>query len=114
MLLYQCTTGRSEQHLTRLAKRAGRPLPDKIANKPRLHYGNDVYLYALQDLDSERSAGFGLSRIPWSTVHSYAVAHQLVGDALHDFVYTVTRVDAGYVEAINKRENDGKTAGDSQ
>ncbi len=105
--------GKAEQHLTRLAARAGNRVPDRIANKPVLGPFDDAYLLAFRDLDTERATGFGIGRIPWSAVRLYGESCGLVGDFLEDFVYIILQVDLAYIAFMKKRVDDGKPAKDS-
>lgn len=84
-----------------MAVNSGRPLPERILNKPVLFEGLQFILEAFFDLDSERHHGNGLQRIPWSSIVKYAKLYEIEDQEFEEFQYLIKRMD-GYL--LNKLE----------
>ena len=86
-----------------MAYRAGKPLPDRIANAPELFIGLELYYRAYMDLDSDRSVGMSVGLIPWSACLTWAQAYDLSFDQFDSLVYFVNRMDMVYLEHQEKK-----------
>ena len=81
----------------------GQPLPERIENAPELILGSELYLHAFFDLDSERSHGMGLTRIPWSSVKDYAVAFDFDERQTEDLHYYIRKMDAANLQRLSEQ-----------
>lgn len=95
--------GPSEQNIAKQAMRSGQPIPDRIANAPKLRLGLIFYLQAFFDLDAERSHGWGLGRIPWSSLVQYASFYDLDEEQTDSLVYFVKALDAAHLKRLNDK-----------
>jgi hypothetical protein len=95
--------GPSEQNIAKQALRQGQPLPDRIANAPELNLGLALYLNAFFELDTERTNGFGLGRIPLSTIRDYAIGYEFDEHQTEDLFMYVKRMDIAYLEYVGKK-----------
>lgn len=93
-----------EQQLAKQSVRHGQPLPDRIANAPKLRLGLNLYLMAFFELDSERSHSFGYSRIPWSSVRQYAMMHEFDEDQTEALHFYTRQMDAANAERAEQRK----------
>ena len=109
-MLYALDVGAFEQTLIRQATAAGQPIPDRVANAPRLQPGLELYLNAFFDLDSERTHGFSLSPIPWGSIFAYGQAYGLDKEQQDDLIYFVRKLDQAHLDRIAKKQKaqDGK------
>lgn len=103
--------GAVEKNLVKQAKRAGRPIPERIKNKPRLLTGLDIYLDAFFDLEHERPWIAGEVVIPlpisWTTMHTYAAAHGFIGEIYENFMFFMREMDSAYLQHLNKKARRG-------
>jgi hypothetical protein len=95
--------GKAEQSIIKQAVRFGNPIPERIANAPKLNLGLQFYLDAFFDLDSERTHGFSLTRIPWSAIVNYARATELDDQETDDLVYIIQAMDRAHLERLEKK-----------
>lgn len=97
-----------EKNLIKQAKRAGEPIPDRIANKPRLRMGLELFLEAFFELEHERQYLVGAAvqalPIPWHIINKYAEVHELTGDLYDDLLYFVRALDDAYIKHLNKKQ----------
>lgn len=108
-MLYMVELGPIEQSIARQAMQAGRALDKRIQNAPELTQGLQFYLQAFFDLDSERSHGMAVTRIPRSKVREYAREFELTEDEAGTLEYFVTELDTAQCDRIVKaRENANK------
>lgn len=97
--------GAIEQSIAKQAIRAGQPIPERIAQAPKLRFGLLFYLQAFFDLDAERSQGMGIGRIPWSAILSYANYYCLNDESTDDLVYLLRSMDVAHLNRLEaKRE----------
>lgn len=75
-----------------------------MRNKPVLGLGLAFFMDAFIELDTDRDIGFGLGPIPWSSMHTYAMAHGLTGEIYHDFMYLVRKLDTAYIKHRQAKE----------
>ncbi len=92
-----------EQTIIAQAKRCNDPIPERIRNKPRLHFNLSYFFNAFVELDSERDVGMGFGPIPWSSLHQYALFHELSGEAYEDFMYLLRELDRAYIKHVAKK-----------
>jgi len=92
--------GESEQRIIKQAIRAGNPIPDRIANKPDLMIGLDLYLMAYFDLSTERPPSMTISPIPISKMKEYALYWNLEFEQTEDLIYLIRRMDVSNIERI--------------
>lgn len=97
-----------EQNMVRQALRTRQPIPDRILNAPSLRMGLVFYLEAFFDLDSERSQGMGLGRIPWASVARYATYYELDDEQSDLLLYFIKALDSAHLDRI--KEKAGKDA----
>lgn len=93
----------TEQHFAKQAYMIGQPLPERIANAPQLILGSELYLQAFFDLDSERSHGMGLTRIPWSSIKNYAVTFDFDQRQTEDLFYYIRKIDEANLIRLEER-----------
>jgi len=92
-LVYLLDVGPHEQAIIKQAVRMGNPIPDRIANAPKLEHGLEIYLQAFFDLDTERNRGNGICPIPWSSVSDYARAFEFDAEQTEDLHYFIRKLD---------------------
>ena len=106
---YLLDLGHVEQSIARQALQAGQPLPERIANAPKLQIGLQLYLQAFFDLDSERSHAHAPTAIPWSSVANYARTFELDEEQTDDLFFHVRKLDNVQLKKIAKQiQNKGK------
>jgi hypothetical protein len=91
--------------------REGGQIPDRIANRPRLILGLELYFLAWFDLDSERSIGNALGPIPRSKIAEYADEYHLTPEQKEDMIYLVRELDNDFLVRQAKKKpkpSDGK------
>lgn len=103
-MLYTLEMGAFEQALIQQAKAAGQPIPDRVANAPRLMPGLELYLNAFFDLDSERTHGFSLSPIPWSAIFRYGKAYGFDKEQQEELIYFVRKLDQAHLNRLSKKQ----------
>lgn len=110
MLLYEREMGRFEKSILDQCTRFGTPLPDRIANKPRLFTGLQFLLESFYELDTERHHGNGLMSIPWSSIARYAKFHGFGYDDTVEFAYLIRELDSAIIAlmASEQRSKMGK------
>jgi len=84
------------------------PLPEAIRNAPVLNLGLQLYFEAYCELDSERSTGWGVGRIPWSSVQAYAQYNGYTSDQtdrLHNHVRAMDQAHREYLDKQSKKKN---------
>lgn len=104
-MLYLVELGPIEQNIARQAMQAGRPLDKRIQNAPELTIGLQFYLQAFFDLDSERSHGMAVTRIPRSKVREYAREFELDLDETEALTYFMAELDNAECNRIIKARN---------
>lgn len=75
-----------------------------MQNRPKLGMGLELYMDAFLELDTDRDIGFGLGPIPWSSMHTYALAHGLDGEEYHNFMFLVRQLDSAYIKHRQSKE----------
>ena len=102
-----------EQNLVLMAQMQGKPIPEAIANAPKLNEYDYFFLKVYNDLSSERSIGFGIGPIPWGSVHKYCTAYGLYLDDLEDLVYVIQKLDEWLLPKLNNKGSDNDTGKES-
>jgi hypothetical protein len=85
--------------------RRKQPLPERIADAPRLRPGLDLFWEAFQALTSCRSvSGFGPpSRIPWTAIDRYSERHGHSYDLALSMVEILGEMDEAYLYFVAKK-----------
>jgi hypothetical protein len=89
-------------------KRDGIEVPDNVANQPVLQGNLIGYLDAFYELDTERSHGFALARIPWSKIVGYGERY---GFDIEELVFFIRKMDDAHLEQMKKSGSNGGTTG---
>jgi len=97
-LLYINELGEKEKDIAKQAVRTGQPIPDRILNAPSLWIGSELYLTAFLELDSERSHGMGLTRIPWTSIKEYALAFEFDEEQIESLLYIIPKLDSAHLK----------------
>lgn len=95
--------GPIEQNIAKQASLSGEQLPERIANAPTLHLGLELFLQAFFDLDSERSHGFTLTPIPFTSVLTYARLYELDEEQTEDLLFLIRRMDNAHLARLDKK-----------
>ena len=90
----------------------GRPVPDAIANAPRLDPWLELYRVGFLDLTSCRSIGMVIGPISTLSILDYCAHFGIEGEQREDFVWLMQNLDAKYLEWT--RTKDGKPARPSE
>lgn len=85
-----------------------RPIPDAIANAPKLPERLVIYYEAFWVLSSCRSIGFGVGPIPWTAVHEYCQYHGFDYDMEETMHHHVRAMDGEYMTYMSEKQ-DGKS-----
>jgi hypothetical protein len=88
-------------------ERDGVKLPENVANQPVLQSNLIGYLDAFYELDTERSHGFALVRIPWSRIVAFGTHY---GFDVEELVFFIRKMDDAHLEQLKKVKGDGGTA----
>lgn len=84
------------------------PLPDKIANKPEIKTGLELYWKAFQDLSSDRDVGMGVGPIPWSAMSTWGARNHIRGDDFERLVLVLRGLDSIYMDKQSKKSKGKK------
>ena len=84
----------------------GVELPKEIREQPRIRSDLLVYLDAFYELDSERSHGTSLVRIPWSCIVRYGDRY---GFDVEELVYFIRKMDDAHLASLRKKDDGGST-----
>lgn len=106
--MYAMEIGPIAQDISTQAGNMGRPTPQAIKEQPILQSGNDLYLYAFYDLDSERVNGMGIGSIPWSRIDYYATANTFDSEQRIALHYCIARMDQWHRTYMMKDTKGGK------
>jgi len=88
-----------EQNIIDQCLRFNEPIPERIANKPELLKGLNVYLQAFLDLDSDRLNEV----ISWSSIITYAGYYGFDFEQTEDLIFFVREMDTAYLKHMNKK-----------
>ena len=95
-----------EADLIRQATAQGHPIPERIANKPQLDMGLQLYYSAFFDLTTCRPSGMGICPIPWTAIREYALTFEFDSEqeeALYCYIRAMDSVFMKYHD--DKAEN---------
>lgn len=99
--------GPIEQNIAKQAMRAGQPIPERIANAPKLSMGLQLYMQAFFDLDCERSHAMAPTAIPWSSVQDYARAFDFDEEQTEDLHFLIRRMDSKHLAKLSAKIKKG-------
>jgi len=88
-----------EQNIVKQALRFKQPIPERIANKPELLKGLNVYLQAFLDLSSDRFNEI----IAWSSIVRYSEYYGFDFEQTEDLIYFIRNMDAAYLKHVSKK-----------
>jgi hypothetical protein len=86
----------------------GVEIPQVVSEQPLLQSNLLGYLDAFYELDTERSHGFALVRIPWSRIVQFGVHY---GFDVEELVFFIRKMDDAHLDQLRKTKNDGGTPG---
>ena len=89
----------------------GLPLPDFIANAPKLETGLQLFLQAFFDLDTERSHSLGVTMIPHSRIREYAKDIELDSEDREDLIYFIREMDLAHTKRLTAKNKTKATDG---
>jgi hypothetical protein len=89
-------------------ERDGVELPKQISNQPVLTNDLLVYLDAFYELDTERSHGMSLVRIPWSSIVNYGDRY---GFDITELVFFVRKMDDAHLDNLRSKTANGGSSG---
>jgi len=85
------------------------PLPEKIANAPRILKGLEGYYIAFWELSTDRAVGMGAGPIPWTAVDMYCKREGIVGED-YDYLLDMIRAMDKVFLAHQKEQADNRDA----
>jgi len=91
--------GPIEQNIVDQCLRFKTPIPERIANKPELLKGLDIYLQAFLDLSSDRTNEV----IAWSSIVTYAGYYGFDFEQTEDLIFFVRAMDEEYLKYVNRK-----------
>lgn len=108
--MYSLDVGSDQDWIIQQAAEQGIPLPDKIANRPTLGIGLEMYMDAFNRLSTCRQLGMGVGPIPWTAIGLYAVQAELDTDHTDKLYYYIEAMDAAFLKwsADRNKPNVGK------
>ena len=92
--------GSKEKFLIQQANRSGMPIPDRIANKPKLAWGLELYLNAFYELQFDRNDN---EYIPWSVIVNYASFNEFSKDQTESLIYFIRELDRVFKGWLNNK-----------
>lgn len=81
-------------------QRDGIAPPQVLVEQPKLPVGLLMYLEAFYELDTERSHGMSLTRIPWSSIIRYADRYGYDED---EMLFFIRKMDDALLEQLAAR-----------
>lgn len=91
--------GPVEAKLVQMCEREGQPLPARIANKPELLLGLELFYISFLNLTSCRQQGYNTEGpISWLSIAEYCKVQGIIGDQREDLIYHVQQMDSAYLE----------------
>lgn len=72
--------------------------------------GLEFVLSAFFELTYDRQVGFGAGPIPWNSIYTYGVAHDMRGEDLEDFIFLIREIDHEFM-AYHKEQSDKQRKG---
>ena len=80
------------------AIRKNRPLPDWFMDEPEIEPQDRFFIKAFFDLDTCRSVGMDIGRIPWSIIVQYSDRYKLDEDVSEAFVDIIREMDNAFLK----------------
>lgn len=113
-MIYLLDLSKSERNIVKQSLMARVPIPERIANSPKLAPGLELYLQAFFDLNSERSHGMGLTQIPWSCIKNYAEFYDFSERQTESLFYHVRVMDEANLNRLDKKQARSRSKGKSK
>jgi hypothetical protein len=99
VLRYVLEQGPTEKNIIEQCIRYRQPLPDKIANAPRLLLGLEMFYVAFADLTTCRYPGDKIDgRISWKAITDWCDAFGIVGEQREDVYHHIFKMDEVYLD----------------
>ena len=95
--------GKSDEKIREQAKLTGAKRPDRIANKPEVINGLEMYWKAFTDLMADRELGMGEGPIRWTAISDWAARRGINGDDFERLVFLLREMDSVYMEHRNRQ-----------
>ena len=110
--------GKNEAKIVELAQKMGQPLPEKIANKPILRSGLEVYWRAFWECSTDRDIGMAEGPIPWTAINDWGKRYGFEDESFERLILILKMMDSAYIEERTKSHKKAmdkkmKTAGKS-
>jgi hypothetical protein len=86
-----------------MCRNLNKPIPEKLANPPQITLGDEFYLEAYLELDTERSKSMGIERIPFSSIVLYGQFYGLSFDECSELLFVVRLIDNAMVKYYNEK-----------
>jgi hypothetical protein len=86
-----------------MCRNLGHAIPQRIADSPQIALGNELYIAAYIELDTERSKSMGSESIPFSAILRYAKYVELHADEISDLVYVIRKIDNAMIKYSNEK-----------
>lgn len=96
--------GEHEHQIAKMAARANRPLPEKIANAPSLNIGNELYMVSFMDLSTCRQSPYGAMPISYFDMVNYAMINDFDSEQLELLLRVIPDMDAKYLKIMDKKQ----------
>lgn len=90
--------------LTAQMRRDGVEVPEQITNAPKVTMDLLCYVDAFYELDTERSHGMALVRIPWSAIVAYGDRY---GFDVDELVFFIRKMDDAHLEKLRSTQGTG-------
>lgn len=100
--MYELQQGKSEAKIVKLAQQTGQKLPDRIANKPVLRVGLEIYWRAFWECSTDRDIGMAEGPIPWSAINAWGQRYGFTGEEFERLVLILKALDSEYIEERTK------------
>lgn len=79
----------------------GKPIPERIANKPVLNPGLNLYLDAFFDLQHDKNEA---NKVPWTVIIKYAEIYEFSNIQTDYLIYFIRSLNNVYSKWINKKK----------
>ena len=112
-MLWRSRFGEVERKLLDRHYRTGEPLPRKLEEAPRLHYGLWFYQESFDELSTERQIGMAAGPIPHSALVAYCDRLCMTDDSSWYFCEIIRRMDSAWLREQDKLLKQGQSNGKS-
>lgn len=103
-----------EQDIIASCVRRRIPLPDKIADAPRILTGLEPYYIAFWELSTDRPSGFGAGQIPWSSIDRYAAREGMGHDEYLDLIDMIRAMDRAFLAYSKEKQAEREAAAEAR